>query len=127
MLAPHVSELTPFAALTYERNTGAAFSMLAAAPPAVRFWLFVLVTLFAAGLLVTYLRRTPPDQHWLLLALGGILGGALGNLVCRVRFAEVIDFLDLHWGALHWPVFNVADSAITVGAAIVLVHSLRAR
>jgi len=120
-------DLTPVAALTYERNTGAAFSMLAAAPPALRFWLFVVVTLFAIGVLVSYLRRAAPDERWLVTALGAILGGALGNLVCRVRYGEVIDFVDLHWGGLHWPVFNVADSAITVGVAIVLVHSLRAR
>ena len=125
MLPHQTIDLLPFFALSYVRNTGAAFGVLAAAPPGVRLPLFFIVTLVAVGALVSFLRRTPPDQSWLVAALGGILGGALGNLVCRVRYGEVIDFLDLHWGALHWPAFNVADSAITVGVAIVLLQGLR--
>ena len=86
-----------------------------------------IVTVAAVGALVSYLRKTAPDQAWLVVALGGILGGALGNLICRVRYGEVIDFVDLHWGGLHWPAFNVADSAITVGVAIVLLHGVGRR
>jgi signal peptidase II len=124
---PHESiDLTAFLALTYVRNTGAAFGVLAAAPAGVRLPLFVAVTVLAAGALVSYLRHTPPDQRWRVAALGGILGGALGNLLDRVRYGEVIDFVDAHWGDLHWPAFNVADAAITVGVAIVLVHSVGA-
>jgi len=119
--------LLPFFALTYVRNTGAAFGVLGAAPSAVRLPLFLGVTVVAAGALVSFLRRTPPDHRWLIAALGAILGGALGNLVCRVRFGEVVDFLDLHWGDLHWPMFNVADSAITIGVTLVLVHGLLQR
>jgi signal peptidase II len=117
--------LLPFFALTYVRNTGAAFGLLAAAPSSVRLPLFLVVTLAAGLALVAYLRRTPSDQRWLVGALGGILGGALGNLVCRVRYGEVIDFFDLHWGDLHWPMFNVADTAISIGVVIVLLHSAR--
>ena len=125
-MMPHESiDLLPVFALTYVRNTGAAFGVLAAAPPGIRLPLFFVVTVVAVGALVSFLRRTSPDHRWLVGALGGILGGALGNLVCRVRYGEVIDFLDVHWGALHWPAFNVADSAITVGVAIVLLHGLR--
>jgi signal peptidase II len=115
----------PFFALTYVRNTGAAFGVIAAAPPGIRLPLFFVVTVVAVGALVSFLRRTSPDHRWLVGALGGILGGALGNLICRVRYGEVIDFLDVHWGTHHWPAFNVADSAITVGVAIVLLHGLR--
>jgi len=118
-------ELLPVFALTYVRNTGAAFGVLAAAPASIRLPVFFAVTIAAVAGLLAFVRRTPPDQRWLLAALGGILGGALGNLVCRVRYGEVIDFLDVHWGALHWPAFNVADSAITVGVAVVLLHGLR--
>ena len=127
-LVPHETlRLLPGVALTYVRNTGAAFGVLAGVPPAVRLPLFLAVTVVAVGGLVSFLRRTPPEQPWLAGAVGGILGGALGNLVCRLRYGEVIDFLDLYWGDLHWPAFNVADSAITVGVAVLLLHSLRAR
>jgi signal peptidase II len=122
---PHES-FGPFFALTYVRNTGAAFGLLATYRPEIRLPLFFVVTVVAVGALVSFLRRTSPDHRWLVGALGGILGGALGNLICRVfRHGQVIDFLDVHWGEHHWPAFNVADSAITVGVAIVLLHSLR--
>jgi signal peptidase II len=117
--------LLPFFALTYVRNTGAAFGLLAAAPAALRLPLFLAVTLTAGVALVAYLRRTPREQRWLVGALGGILGGAVGNLICRIRYGEVIDFLDLHWGDLHWPMFNVADTAISIGVAIVLLQTAR--
>ena len=125
-MAPHETvDVLPFFAFSYVRNTGAAFGVLAAAPPGIRLPLFFAVTIAAVGALVSFVRRTAPDQRWLVGALGAILGGAIGNLVCRVRYGEVIDFLDLHWGDLHWPAFNVADSAITTGVAIVLLHSFR--
>jgi len=123
---PGSKDLLPFFALTYVRNTGAAFGLLADRPPEIRVPLLLVVTVVAVGALVSFLRRTSPDHRWLVGALGGILGGALGNLICRVFRGEVIDFLDVHWGELHhWPAFNVADSAITVGVAIVLLHGLR--
>jgi signal peptidase II len=126
-MLPHQSiVLAPFLALTYVRNTGAAFGVLAAAPAGVRLPLFVVVTILATAALVSYLRQTPPDQRWRVAALGGILGGALGNLLDRVRYGEVIDFVDVHWGNLHWPAFNVADSVITVGVAIVILQTIRA-
>jgi signal peptidase II len=85
----------------------------------------LIVTIVALGAIVSTLRRTPADRRWLVAALGAIVGGAIGNLICRLRYGEVIDFLDAHWGTAHWPAFNVADSAITVGVAIVLLHGLR--
>ena len=115
----------PGFSLTYVRNPGAAFSMLSGAPASLRIPFFVGVTLVAGWALVSYLRATPEHRLHLVWALGGILGGALGNLVCRVRYGEVIDFFHLHWGEWSWPMFNVADSAISVGVAIVLFESLR--
>ena len=127
-LVPHETvRLVPGVALTYVRNTGAAFGVLAGVPRAVRLPVFLVVTVVAVGTLLSFLRRATAEQPWLAGAVGGILGGALGNLVCRLRYGEVIDFLDLHWRELHWPAFNVADSAITVGVAVLLLHSLRAR
>ena len=118
--------LLPFFSLTYVRNTGAAFGLLAELPTALRLPLFVVVTIGAVWALVSYLRQVRLDESWVAAALGGILGGAAGNLVCRLRYGEVVDFLHLHYGGFDWPMFNVADSAITVGVALVLLHSLRA-
>lgn len=117
--------LLPVFSLTYVRNTGAAFGVFAGAPASVRLPLFLLVTAAAAWALLSMLRSARPEQRGLVVALGAILGGAAGNLVCRVRYGEVIDFLDAHWGDLHWPAFNVADAAITVGVVAVLVSGFR--
>ena len=119
--------LLPFFALTYVRNTGAAFGLLAGLPAAVRLPLFATVTAVAAVTLWSYLRQLGAGESWVAAALGGILGGAAGNFVCRVRYGEVVDFLHLHYGRFDWPMFNVADSAITVGIVVVLAHSLRQR
>jgi signal peptidase II len=127
-MSPHETiPLLPFFALSYVRNTGAAFGVLGGAPPMVRAPLFIGITVVAVAALVSFVRRTPGEQRGTLAALGAILGGAVGNLVCRLRYGEVVDFLDLHWRQLHWPAFNVADSAITVGVAVVLLGSLRER
>jgi signal peptidase II len=118
--------LLPFFSLTYVRNTGAAFGLLGGLPSMLRLPLFLGTTLLAIWALVSHLRQVRAHEMWLAVALGGILGGAAGNLVCRLRFGEVVDFLHLHYGSFDWPMFNVADSAITVGVALVLLHSLRA-
>jgi signal peptidase II len=117
--------LGPVAALTFVWNKGAAFGVFAAAPEGVRLPLFLAVTVFAAIAMVSFLRSAREDQRWLAVGIGAILGGALGNAICRTRYGQVVDFIDLHWGSLHWPAFNVADSAITVGVAIVLIASFR--
>jgi len=117
--------ILPFFALTYVRNTGAAFGMLSGAPAGLRMPLFVLVTVVAIWALMSYLRGAPAHRRMLVWALGGILGGAVGNFICRARYGEVVDFFHLHWGDWSWPMFNVADSAITVGVVIVLLESLR--
>ena len=116
-------DVLPVFALTYVRNPGAAFGLFAGAPEPLRVPLLLLVTSVAFFVLFGYLRETPADRPWVVAALGGVLGGALGNLYCRVRFGEVVDFLHLHWGAWSWPMFNVADSAITVGVIALLVRS----
>jgi signal peptidase II len=117
----------PFFSLTYVRNTGAAFGILADLPATLRVPLFLGVTVLAVTVLVSYLRQARSEDTWVVAALGGILGGAAGNFVDRARYGEVVDFLHLHYRGFDWPMFNVADSAITVGVAIVLLHSLRAQ
>ena len=119
--------LAPFLSFTFVWNTGAAFSLLAGAPAIVRLPLFVGVTVSAVWLLVSFVRRLPDSARATRIAVGLILGGAVGNLVCRIRYGRVVDFVYLHWRDWYWPAFNVADAAITIGVATVLLESLRGR
>jgi signal peptidase II len=116
-------DLLPCFALTYVRNPGAAFGLFRNLPEPLRIPLLVGVTAVAFVVLLAYLRETPAERRWVVAALGGVLGGALGNLYCRARYGEVVDFFHLHWGEWSWPMFNVADSAITVGVIALLVSS----
>ncbi|MCX5821010.1 MAG: signal peptidase II [Deltaproteobacteria bacterium] len=113
--------------IVHMRNPGAAFGFLAAAPPLFRHIFFIAVTLAAILLILHYLRVSRIEAPSLVSALALILAGAVGNLIDRVRFGEVVDFLDVYIGSYHWPAFNVADSAITVGAAILMMVLLMRR
>jgi signal peptidase II len=104
-------------------NTGAAFSFLADAGGWQR--AFFIAVAVAASALILFLLRRHAGERWFALGLALILGGALGNLYDRVVFGHVVDFLLLHWRGWHYPAFNVADSAITVGAVILVVDGLR--
>ena len=114
-----------FLNITYVRNPGAAFSFLADAPPVFRFVFFVTVTVLAIILVLTYIGKSKIEEPFMTFALSLILSGAVGNLIDRVRFGEVIDFIDVYIGQYHWPAFNVADSAISVGAVILLLEMFR--
>jgi signal peptidase II len=109
-----------FLNITYVRNPGAAFSFLASASPGFRSVFFLTVTILAIILVLYYIAKSKTDEPVMIFALSLILSGALGNFIDRVRLGEVIDFIDVHLGDYHWPAFNVADSAITVGAFIML-------
>ena len=107
---------------TYIRNPGAAFGLLAGSSNAFRMVFFGLTSIFALVLLGTILYRMP-ERDWMgRLSVSAILGGAVGNLIDRLRFGEVIDFLDVYIDNYHWPAFNVADSAITVGVIFLIIH-----
>ena len=106
--------VTSFFNIVRAHNTGAAFSFLAAASGWQR-WLFTGIGV-AATLFIVYLLRTHPGQKLFCLALACILGGAVGNVIDRVLYGYVVDFLQFHWAGWYFPAFNVADSAITVGA-----------
>jgi signal peptidase II len=108
--------------LTYIRNPGAAFGLLAGSSNAFRMVFFGVTSLFALGLLGTILVRMPEEDRIGQLSIAGILGGAIGNLIDRLRFGEVIDFLDIYIEPYHWPAFNVADSAITIGVVFLIIH-----
>lgn len=104
--------------IVHVRNPGAAFGFLAGAPPVFRSIFFIAVTAVALLVIAQYLRKARVEERSLIVALALIVGGAVGNLVDRVRFGEVVDFLDVYVGEHHWPAFNVADSAISVGAVL---------
>ena len=124
-LAPgDVVHVTGFFNVVLVFNTGAAFSFLAGASGWQREF-FVVLTLAAVALIVLLLRRHA-DERLFSLGLAMILGGALGNLYDRLTLGRVVDFLDFHAFGWHWPAFNVADSAITVGAALVILDTLLA-
>lgn len=112
--------LTGFFNLVFVLNSGAAFSFLAGAGGWQK-WFFVVLGLGVSVWLTAMLRQEAGDRL-LAPALALILGGALGNVIDRLRFDAVVDFLDFHWAGWHFPAFNVADSAITVGVALMLLH-----
>ena len=107
--------------LTY--NTGAAFSFLASAGGWQRWFFLGLGSLVSIGLIV-WLRRLQPTEKRLAAALALILGGAIGNLIDRAWLGQVIDFIQLYYAHWYWPAFNIADSAITVGATLLVLDSL---
>ena len=113
----------PFFNLTLVHNTGAAFSFLADAGGWQRAF-FIVLSSVVSVVLIAWLRRLPPASRLLGVALALVLGGAVGNLVDRVAYGYVIDFVDLHAGGWHWPAFNVADSAISCGVVLLLVDGL---
>jgi signal peptidase II len=109
--------------LTHVRNPGAAFSLFADAPEAIRAPFFVVTTLVALGLIISFFRKLSPGDRLAALALGLILGGAVGNLLDRLIYGEVVDFLHLRlWSGYSWPDFNVADSSIVVGVALLVIE-----
>mgnify|MGYP001094051019 CR=1 FL=1 len=109
--------------ITYLRNRGAAFSFLADASWRLPF--FILVSLIAVVVILVAIGKLRDDQSLAAVSLALILSGAVGNLIDRVRLGEVIDFLDVYWKTHHWPAFNVADSAICVGVALLALDMLR--
>ena len=116
-------EVTPFFNLVLVHNKGAAFSFLADAGGWQR-WFFTAVTLVISAVLVWMLRRQHANRL-LAVALALVLGGAIGNLWDRVTLGHVVDFVQLHAAGYSWPAFNVADSAISVGVALLLWDSVR--
>ena len=113
--------------LTYIRNTGAAFGIFSGSHEVFRLPFLIGVSVLAIGFILVMLKRLRDDATGLTIALAFILGGAIGNLIDRVVYGEVIDFLDVYWADYHWPAFNVADSFITIGVTITLFYLIRAK
>jgi signal peptidase II len=114
--------VTSFFNVVRVHNSGAAFSFLAGASGWQR-WFFTVLGFVAAGVIV-WMLKSHPGQRLFSFAMACILGGAIGNVIDRLMYGHVVDFLDLHWRGMHFPAFNVADSAITVGAACLILDEL---
>lgn len=116
------TEVTGFFNIIRVHNAGAAFSFLADASGWQRYF-FSALALFAS-LFIIYLLKKHASQRLFSFALSCVLGGAIGNLIDRVLYGHVVDFLDFHWAGVHFPAFNIADSAITIGAACLILDEL---
>lgn len=113
-------------AFTYVRNQGAAFSLLNDAPAYFRDPFFMIVPLIALAAIAVLYRKLRDDQQLVATALSLVAGGAVGNLIDRLRYGFVVDFIDWHWkDVYHWPRFNIADSCIVVGVGLLLLDSFR--
>ena len=121
MSPPDIITVTPNLNLVLVWNRGVSFGILNQGWAWVPWFLSALTAAISFGLFIWLCRA---QSRWLGAALGLIIGGALGNLVDRLRFGAVVDFLDFHVGVYHWPAFNVADSAITVGVGMLLIDTL---
>lgn len=119
-----VTVIPGFFDFTHVRNTGAAFGMLNSVEFQYKPFVMVLVAIVALGAVAAYALTLPPDQRLARLGLSLILGGAIGNLIDRATAGFVIDFVDVYWHGVHFWAFNVADSAITVGVALMLLDVL---
>ncbi|QFU21782.1 signal peptidase II [Shewanella eurypsychrophilus] len=115
-------KLLPIFSFTYVRNYGAAFSFLSDAGGWQK-WLFTFIAIGFSTLLTIWLRKQPTQMWRLNLAYTLVIGGALGNLIDRLQHGFVVDFIDFYWNKSHFPAFNIADSAICVGAALIIIDS----
>ncbi len=114
-----------FFSLTYVRNTGAAFGLLHRAPAYFRDPFFIIVPVIALFVIGFVLAKLDSKQILTATALSLIVSGAVGNLIDRLRFGFVVDFLDFFWKDYHWPAFNVADAAIVVGVSLMFLQSFK--
>ncbi|MBK1699191.1 signal peptidase II [Rhodovibrio salinarum] len=125
MQPPRRIEVTGFFNLVLVWNPGVSFGLLGAGNPWQPWLLSAFATIVAGGLL--YWLHTGRHGRWTALAIGLIVGGAIGNVIDRLRFGAVVDFLDVHAAGWHWPAFNVADSAIVVGVGVLLLDAFLRR
>lgn len=109
---------------TLMHNTGAAFSFLDDAGGWQR-WFFAVIAVVVSAVIVLWIKRLQQHEKWQAAALALILGGAIGNVIDRILLGYVVDFIDIYYESSHWPAFNIADSAIFIGVAMLIIESIR--
>ena len=123
--ADRIPIIPGFFYLTHVRNTGAAFGLFSDAPQLYRLIFFISVSLIAVGIIISFYRKLSPGDRLASLALGMILGGALGNLIDRIFRQEVVDFIHFRlWRGYSWPDFNIADTTIVIGVGLLVLELL---
>jgi signal peptidase II len=124
MAPPKIIEVTQFFNLVLVHNRGASFGIFSDAPG----WASIALIVFAIIIsIVLAIWMWQAQETFLSIALALVIGGAIGNVIDRIRFGAVVDFLDVHAGGWHWPAFNVADSAITLGVILLILDSLKSK
>ncbi|WDP88763.1 MAG: signal peptidase II [Desulfobacter sp.] len=121
-LYDHISVVEGFFNINHVLNPGGAFGFFADQSDGVRKFVFLFLSSIVAGFVLWLYRKTAETHVFLSYGLALIFGGAVGNLIDRFRFGKVVDFLDFYIGTAHWPAFNIADSAISIGMAILIYH-----
>ena len=119
-----ITVIPGFFNISHIQNPGGAFGLLADQSPMLRMIVFIFFSSMAAGIIFYLYYKTDDSLPFLASGIALIFGGAIGNLIDRIRFGRVVDFLDFYIGTTHWPSFNVADSAVSVGITIFLYHLL---
>ena len=113
--------------IVYVMNPGAAFGFLADMSETFRYLFFIGITVLVMMLIIYYIVKIESQNRLYVISLTLIFAGAVGNLIDRIRFGAVVDFLDFYIGTAHWPAFNVADSSITIGAVLIVWGMIRKR
>ncbi len=124
MLYQQVVVIKNFFNITYILNPGGAFGFFAGQSPEIRKFIFLFLSSVVAVFIVWFYHRCAKTHIFLSYGLALIFGGAVGNLIDRFRYGKVVDFLDFYIGSAHWPAFNIADSAISIGMGILIYHIL---
>ncbi len=124
VLHTQIEVIKHFFNITFVMNPGGAFGFFANGSPGIRKFIFLFLSSIVALFVVWFYQRCAKDYIFLSYGLAMIFGGAVGNLIDRFRYGMVVDFLDFYLGTAHWPAFNVADSAISVGMGILIYHIL---
>ncbi|MBI4776240.1 MAG: signal peptidase II [Deltaproteobacteria bacterium] len=107
--------------LTHVRNTGVAFGLFSGSPNPMRTLAFAGISLIAMVVILLFFRKLGPEKRLWAVGLGLVFGGAWGNLIDRIRWGYVVDFLDFYWKGWHWPAFNIADASVTMGSILLLI------